>query len=218
MAMKTKSSSLKNYFLIVAIFITGLFCLAQQTTAQDVNSTKTNKPNVRIKVKKEYDDKGNITRFDSTYSYSWSGNGQIPADADSMLRRFNNNFFEGNKLNSMFNQMGISWPFEDDSLTNQPYTHFNRQFEEFFKSDPFPNDTSFENSPYDLLGGDFRKILKQQQQRMDQFFHQLYFDQDSLIISPNDTITRKEVHPKGKINPEKQNYIHSKKTDKTIRV
>ena len=214
--MKTKRSTPTSFILVILSLIAGLSYLAPQTSAQEVN--KSNKPDVKIKVNKEFDNKGNVTRYDSTYSYSWSGNGQPPADADSIIKRYSHKFYSGNSADSMLNSMGFSWYFDNDPFFEHQPSHDNNQLEEFFNGFPFSADSSFENSPNDFRSRDFRGILKQQQQMMDQFFQQLYFNQDSSTTTPNDTIlSPKRLHEE-KINTEKQNKLQSKKTDKTISV
>jgi hypothetical protein len=68
-----------------------------------------------------------------------------------------------------------------------------------------------------MLRKDYREILKQQQQRMEQFFQQFYQNQQPLISAPDDTIPSKQ-QPKEKVKPENQNYNRSKKTEKIITV
>jgi hypothetical protein len=56
--------------VVVAVFLGYLNCNGQienNDTAKDKNNPKTN-----IKVNKEYDNQGNLIRYDSTYSYSYS--------------------------------------------------------------------------------------------------------------------------------------------------
>lgn len=216
MAMETKKSF--RAILALIIVIAGFCCFAQQINAQEVTK-KPNKPDVKIKVNKQFDDKGNVTRYDSTYSYSWSGNGQMPTDVDSILRGFNKNFFFRSNSDSLFNGMGFGWPMEDDPFFNHPFSHdFNKQFEEFFRGgNMFPSDSSSGNNPNDLLRKDYREILKQQQQRMEQFFRQLHQNRQPLIPAPDDTIPQKQL-PKEKVKPENQNSNRIKKTEKIITV
>jgi hypothetical protein len=78
----------------VAVFLGYLNCNGQivdNGAADGKNSPKTN-----IKVNKEYDEQGNLIRYDSTYSYSYSNmdNDSIPNDSIfSMFRdHFNHRF------------------------------------------------------------------------------------------------------------------------------
>ncbi len=102
-----------------------------------------NKPKVDIKVNKEYDENGNIIRYDSTYTYFYSGNGEIP---DSISFNFN---FPGNSL--------FIDPFFDRGF-NLPLT-----FDDFFGFDnkDFFDDSFFHdfNAGYDKLIEDLRNKL-----------------------------------------------------------
>ncbi len=55
---------------IVFLFLTN--CLIANLFAQKPDQ-KSNSPQENSTVKREYDDKGNLIRFDSTYTYNWSG-------------------------------------------------------------------------------------------------------------------------------------------------
>jgi hypothetical protein len=215
--MKTKNFTQSGVLLAIAA-ISGVLCFFRPASAQEVDKKDPGKPDVKIKVNKEYDNKGNVTRYDSTYSYSWSGNGQIPADADSLLKGFSHHFYFGNSADSVFNGMGFEGLFGNDPFFSQPFSRNEKQFEEFFNRNLFPADSSFEDNPADFFNRDFREMIKQQQQRMEQFYKQLYFDSDSLKITPGDTIPSRKTTPKGNADSEKQNYLQSKKTDKTISV
>lgn len=53
-----------------------------------------NKPKVRVKVNKQYDDKGNLIKYDSTYSYIYSspGGGELQLNNDTLYNRFRSYF------------------------------------------------------------------------------------------------------------------------------
>jgi hypothetical protein len=67
-------------------------------------------PKVNVKVNKKYDDKGNLIRYDSTYSYVYSSGGKdsVKESVDSVFKRFRsyyNENFSANmdkKLNELF--------------------------------------------------------------------------------------------------------------------
>lgn len=207
MAMETKKTFGIYYSLLLTIVIC---CYAEQMSAQEVAKSKPNKPDVRIKVNKEFDDKGNLTRFDSTYSYSWSDNGQIPMNADSIFNQFNHSFSFGGDVDSVFNQFGFGTPF-----FNQPFTHSKEQFDKFFKGNQLPADSMFYSNPNDFFKRDYREILKQQQQLMDQFLKQMYPKGDPRLSPPNDSIPLK-IKPQDNFKPEKQDYLQGRRSDKAI--
>ncbi len=76
--------------------------------SQEENTTK--KPDERITVNKEYDDRGNLIRYDSIYSYS-SSNSNLKMEAmDSIFK----NFF----LNSGTSFFKNSFDFDDFMFPN----------------------------------------------------------------------------------------------------
>ena len=100
-----------------------------------VNDTL-NQPKVNIKVNKQYDDKGNLVRFDSTYSSFYSNK---PGDARiSNMNRF--------------------MPFFDSRFSLSPYQPYNflpdtLRYPRFFNYDPFLQ-------PYDFKKGQTRAVNK----------------------------------------------------------
>lgn len=59
---------MKPSFLLIVVSL----LLTMGTKAQKTDQ-KQNLPQEKSTVKKEFDDKGNLIRFDSTYTYTWSG-------------------------------------------------------------------------------------------------------------------------------------------------
>ncbi|MDU8887197.1 hypothetical protein RXV94_13580 [Yeosuana sp. MJ-SS3] len=97
--------------------LTLLFCLLFfNCSGQDKSKTKENsiKPNENIQVNKEYDEFGNLTKYDSIYSYSYSSNGKLN---DSIKMQFQSHF----NNHSFFNDSFFDDFFKQDSLTG----HFN---------------------------------------------------------------------------------------------
>lgn len=71
------------------------------------------KPEVNINVTKEYDDNGNVIRYDSTYSYSYSGSDM--SQLDSLYQKF--------YLNMGINpgSFSSSNPFMNSPFMNDPF-------------------------------------------------------------------------------------------------
>jgi hypothetical protein len=92
--------------LSLAILLALGFCIGQgkkadKTLVPNVSSTgeqAKNKPQTNIKVNKEYDDKGNIISYDSTYTWSYSSHGDNAAVSDSVLAQFKNFFNQGGAM------------------------------------------------------------------------------------------------------------------------
>lgn len=89
------------------------------------------KPEVKIKVNKQYDDRGNIVKYDSTYSYFYSSPGGkiLESSNDSVFNKFRN-FFNTNYpdfLNPQYNSI-----FYNDSLFKYDFfngDYFQKRFE-----------------------------------------------------------------------------------------
>ena len=83
-----------------------------------IDTTKTESPNESWNVNKRYDKDGNIIQYDSSYSYSYSSNGEY-LNIDSLISTFGmNNFFSN--------------PFEIDSTFNF-FNQRSRMIEDVFK-------------------------------------------------------------------------------------
>ena len=92
--------------------------LKAQNTPDTVQSGKT-LPDVHYDVKKEFDENGNLTRYDSVYTWSWTG-------GDTTLRHF-----EGN--DQMLKQFFGSDSFDNDSIFtwhDSMFPDFEKQFEQ----------------------------------------------------------------------------------------
>lgn len=126
--MKTNASLL----LAGALLLLGS-CHAQNDKNNDpapankslaIHNDSTRRPDVRYKVNKQLDAKGNVIRYDSTYSYVYSGpvNGQLNTINDSLFGQLNSffgiqypGFFNGGS-NNLFYQDSLFKPdfFNDD--------------------------------------------------------------------------------------------------------
>lgn len=105
---------MKPYFIITLLLSTAFLNVAAQV----------NKPEEKSIVNKEYDEEGNLIKYDSTFVWSWSGDSAFQFDFPM------NDFFSGN------NFPGFGEMFSDSAFVN----HFNNQF---FNFDQFDNDEFF---------------------------------------------------------------------------
>ena len=114
------------------------------TIAQN-ESKKNNSPKKDIKVNREYDEKGNLIRFDSVYSYSWSGdttmqNSVLPKDLQNLLGdQFNilpDSTFFGDSLFKDFDPLFGPFNGKQDSLLMKKFG-----MERHFKSLDLKNDS-----------------------------------------------------------------------------
>jgi len=129
------------YFTLLAAFFALMGCNSQ---SQPNNHEKT-PPKTDIKVTKEYDDKGNLIRYDSIYTWYYSTFDSDKEMIDSVMRNFS----------LRFNQ---SFPYSQSLFFND---YFRREF----------SDTSFFE---DFFKDDFfNRRFRQDIQYMDRFFREM---------------------------------------------
>jgi hypothetical protein len=95
--LNLKHQIMKRIVALVAITI----CFSYYSKAQK-DVSKPNSPKEDIKVNREYDEKGNLIKFDSIYSYSWSGDStMLQSISPENFQKFFGNHF-GNFPDSTF--------------------------------------------------------------------------------------------------------------------
>ncbi|MBN2349086.1 MAG: hypothetical protein JXJ22_09625 [Bacteroidales bacterium] len=204
------------------IIISSTFCLFFLWSGTImVLAQNNNQPRIKTDVNREYDKNGNLTRFDSTYSYSWSSNGEIPdsimqqlhnfgfhfefpdfehsfpfnLNSNTFPEEFGNNFFSYNdSLGSFYNADSIWQNFyytNNDSLIKKYF-----DFPEFpeFGLTPFSQQDFFEhfNDHFNEMFGDpFRDHEKRMEELLEQFKNF-----QVPLNEPRDTIQQNNFHPK----------------------
>ena len=155
----SKVQDVWHFFLLVLIPFISSHMHAQ---------TKPCEPEIKIHVKKETDDLGNVIRYDSVYFYSWNGNNKLDLNIDSIVieieRSFKrNSFFEGfdqfyfclPKMNTYIKPVN---PQLIDELFNKHFksdsAELSKGIKEFFKFDPIE---------------DIDQIIKDQKKMIDEF-------------------------------------------------
>lgn len=116
---------------IIPIFMLLLFCCSAQENPKDQDS-KAIVPKENVQVNKEYDEFGNLIKFDSIYSYSYSSNGKIN---DSLFLKIQeqfskNRFFSDTFKNDFFAQ--DSNFFQNDFFSKGFFNH-NQQINQMMK-------------------------------------------------------------------------------------
>lgn len=138
---------------IIVILAMGI-CLALSGFAQKENPKK-NMPKEDIKVNREYDEQGNLIRFDSTYTYNWSSDSTLLNQLDknhffeNRLKFSNDSSFWDNSFFSEFDQMFFS-PFDSksDSVMMRKFGHNQFHSFQFDHDSVMPNLKDFD----DLFG------------------------------------------------------------------
>lgn len=125
---------MKKYILLLVMALLGVSCSGQESKAKKEEIKQSEKNIVEIpegtwKVDKEFDENGNLIRYDSIYSWS-SGNkfnNLSSLERDSLIESFESTFFTNF---SQFQNQGFENIFSKDSLFSKHF--FN---DDFFKSD-----------------------------------------------------------------------------------
>lgn len=159
--------------VVIAIFFLGVIisCDAQNKNKDHaVKSITTEKsegtnPKIKTKVNKQYDSKGRIVKFDSTYSYYYSSKG-----------------FDSTKvvLDTVYKEFKMY--YKDNLISN-----FNRQFNDIFLSDSL--------FKYDFLNEDyFRKRYELNEKKMNELFREMDSLKVSYLkmIHPEKSINKKK--------------------------
>ncbi len=113
--------------IIFSLFLSVLAlvgCNAQNqegTGKINIDSTNIIKPQTEVKVNKEYDDQGNLIRFDSTYSYSYSNIENDTLLEDSIMSNFKHHFNKSNYFSS--DPFFTDLFFQDSLLQNDFYNN-----------------------------------------------------------------------------------------------
>ena len=163
-----------------------------------------NEPEYKIDVQREYDEDGNLKRYDSTYIYSWSGPGNI--DLDSVMKNFKNNFdfdFLGPDMD--FHSYSFDQPLFNDSTGSSVlpenfhhYFHsFNfPEFKDFFHEDFF-NSPGNENIMKRFFE-DHQKMMDLIRKRFGTIPHHFEYNFDSIPSPDTNPYQNTPAEPKPK--------------------
>lgn len=129
---------MKKVVFLLLVAVGSIGCKAQQKNdnQQHIKSEAVaqTKPAENWKVNKKYDDKGNLIGYDSTYTWSYSSNGELPsAEADSLFSAFHKRFGLGSS--PFFRKGFMQSPFSDSLSTDEfgfPDKFFNGWNNQFF--------------------------------------------------------------------------------------
>ncbi|GHC59300.1 hypothetical protein [Ulvibacter litoralis] len=125
---------MKKFVLICLFGLLSVSCTSQnnetnKTITKESEKSTIEQPKGSWKVDKEFDENGNLIRYDSIYS--WSSSGRIDdfsnVDKDSLLQSFKSKFFTNF---SDFEDQGFETIFSKDSLFSNHFFNDN-----FFGSD-----------------------------------------------------------------------------------
>ena len=168
-------------YAVVLSFIS-FFILLSPVLAQNEDELQDNKPKVEIDVKKQFDENGNITGYDSSYSWTWKGENFPIEDLDSIFRKFHKNF----------DQFSFHFPpipyffYHDNPLNDSLWMSFHNfdnlgelfndfDFEDYIPSEDFYN--KFSDQHEDFLKR-YNEYLKEHQKLIEKYFHEPFHNED----------------------------------------
>ena len=161
--MKTKFCF--KTFLLLFLFVITIF--RNNIYAQNQKSSL---PDEHINVNKEFDEKGNVIKYDSTYSWSWSSDGSQNIN-DSIAAKFpeiyNNRSFFDNPFSNQFNFFNDTTFFGNDPMfgnfdkqMHDMMKHQQQMFDEIYKQLP----DSLENNKNNKSDGNRIELLQNKSQ------------------------------------------------------
>lgn len=120
---------MKKYILLITIALLSFSCNAQENNSKNKEANESEKqvkkPKGAWRVDKEYDEQGNLIKYDSIYS--WSSHSEYDnlsaIKSDSLLQSFKSRFFRDF---SEFENQGFEDIFSQDSLFSKRF--FNDDF------------------------------------------------------------------------------------------
>ncbi|MEZ5197366.1 MAG: hypothetical protein R2764_13505 [Bacteroidales bacterium] len=146
------------------------FIVLSPVLAQD--DVNQNKPEVKIDIKKEFDDMGNIIFFDSVYSWSWNGHDFPVGKLDSLFESLNHgleNFDFSNRFHFH------DFPLDSVNISYFNFEDFQKRFDENFNVDDFFLDKEllkkfqFDNREFMER---FRQYSEEHQKLIEKYFRQ----------------------------------------------
>lgn len=171
--MKTMVFNVNMFVAFLMILVTTSSCTYAQKKDEPMP-----KPKVQYHVNKEVDEHGNIIRYDSTYTWSWSN---VDTDGNAFVQ------------DSVFAKFFQDWrtPFDDDSLLFgfKPFSFPS------FDDDWFNIDKQMERMMHQ-----HRQVMKQHEEMMKRFFQPR-----PLIPAPQQQQEDKDLNRQQQSKPQKTN-------------
>ncbi|WP_281987017.1 hypothetical protein [Aquimarina aggregata] len=131
---------MKTKIIVLVFFITAVSNMIYSQDEKD-----NNQPDERIEVNKEYNEQGNLIRYDSIYSYSSSNSNINRKQMDSIFKNFfpnQNSSFFGNPFGNNESEFPDNF-MNIDSILNQRIQHQRSLFDDFFETKTPKKDTTY---------------------------------------------------------------------------
>jgi hypothetical protein len=142
---------MKSLSIICAIL---LFPVSVFSQDDELEQSDNQKPEVKTETRKEFDEDGNLTRYDSLYSWQWSGTEEL---SDEFIKKFEKNFERFQDDWEGFGDEFMSGFYLDDEMIEH-FRDIRKDFELKFMDSLFLEDhfkKFFDDDQFDLHGFNF---------------------------------------------------------------
>ncbi|HBF87088.1 MAG TPA: hypothetical protein DDX39_00490 [Bacteroidales bacterium] len=118
--IKPKIDRIMKRNILVFVFSFAIINVCMSQSSLDKNLPKNANPQTNVEVNKEYDENGNLTRYDSTYTYFYSSSGDETFMNDSVFIDFQKHF---NQPFGFANEPFFNNRFFQDSIIEKNFNH-----------------------------------------------------------------------------------------------
>lgn len=166
--------TLERSFLLILILLLSIPSFSQ-------NQKTKKQPNENVKVNKEYDEEGNLIRYDSTYVYTWSSDSSMQLHPDSsifvqpdfdmikkQMQEHMNSFFKTDSISG--NHFG--YPFDLDEFFDDEFLD-----RHFFYHDSISNAPSSKN-----FFNNFDEMMREHMKFRNEYMQKMHKNMDSLRL------------------------------------
>ena len=160
------------------------------TMAQSKEEKKKN-PKKEIRVNKQYDEQGNLIRYDSTFVYTWSSDTSRAHRLDSLPRNL---------------QQLEQWQLQMKQFMRQSFAN-DSLIKRLIPQSQWPNDFFFNTPDNEKFFRDFQKMMEDHMKSREEYFNKMRQHMDSLHM---------RFHPKKKRNLQKQQEPQKKSKSRQI--
>lgn len=151
---------MKRLVCLFILSLTATWTFAQKDTA---NTT----PQSQIKVNKEYDENGNLIRYDSSYVSTWSSDSSYTGmDMDSLQEQMK--FFFGDGFDSFFNDSSLFDHGSFEDLHEKFFKHHQKFLDQFGMMDMDSLMNSMPGVKHDF--SDFDQMRKEMEDQFKKFY------------------------------------------------
>lgn len=148
---------MKSLSIICVILLFSVSVFSQDI---DQKQSENKEPQVKTETRKEFDEDGNLSRYDSVYTWHWSGTGEL---SEELLKKFEKNFDQFEKF------------FHEDQLKLHGFNFNEENLEEM----PFDKEKMDElhKRMKDLFNGEYderiRKFIEEHKSEIDEIRYQI---------------------------------------------